>query len=585
MKKQDKLRNHYKDKKPEETVKFIKGILKSIGVDTEEKWTNDSIIDVYSLRVNIEGTNGIGANGKGISKEYALASAYSELMERLQNFALRGLVDLKEVYKFRFFHDEKDILVEELLDSSNSFVDNIVSTVGAEQEKKEDKARLLRTLLSQYLVDDRYFTCVPAYSVHNQQEVYIPLEILSSFYGSNGMCAGNNESEALVQGISEIFERFSVREIITKKIIPPNIAEEVITNVPKVKEYYEKLKKEKEYEVIFKDCSLGCGLPVVALVIIHKNSGKYGINFGAHPDIRIAIERTFTEASQSGDILKYSQNSEVGFDYSRINTRNNLQNFFFISKGQFPIEFFSSSSVSNCNDFKDVSHMENDDILIHCINLVKKMGYDILIRNNTFLKFPTYQVVVPGMSEISNMSEKTFRMETTFNHVTKLLDSPSKISGEDIDYIIAIISYYSKCYCYIKLEAFKPANRGRVYPFSKYRLDIPYFIMNLCIMQEEYRKSLSIINTLLEYETLESDDKDFLIALKFYLNLKIERKGNEEIKRILHSFFDNIVVEKIESFYLRGIKLKELGYFDDSRKEDTNYKNLMIQIKAKVDKY
>lgn len=70
--------NHYKEKKPAETVQFLKKRLDELGLEVEEKWLDESHIGTYSLRVNFKGTT-IGTNGKGCTKEYALASAYAEL--------------------------------------------------------------------------------------------------------------------------------------------------------------------------------------------------------------------------------------------------------------------------------------------------------------------------------------------------------------------------------------------------------------------------------------------------------------------------------------------------------------------------
>ena len=73
----------FKDDSPLDTVKKIKGILKSYGIETEEKWMDSGVPYCYSLRVSVYGTV-FGTNGKGVTKELALASGYGELMERLQ---------------------------------------------------------------------------------------------------------------------------------------------------------------------------------------------------------------------------------------------------------------------------------------------------------------------------------------------------------------------------------------------------------------------------------------------------------------------------------------------------------------------
>lgn len=44
--------NHYKEKKPAETVQFLKKRLDELGLEVEEKWLDESHIGTYSLRVN-----------------------------------------------------------------------------------------------------------------------------------------------------------------------------------------------------------------------------------------------------------------------------------------------------------------------------------------------------------------------------------------------------------------------------------------------------------------------------------------------------------------------------------------------------
>ena len=79
-----------KDSVPTETIKRIRDCLVKIGIKVKivecisykDKW--------YSTRLEIDGIPGVGVNGKGITEEYALASAYGELMERLQSGFLLG---------------------------------------------------------------------------------------------------------------------------------------------------------------------------------------------------------------------------------------------------------------------------------------------------------------------------------------------------------------------------------------------------------------------------------------------------------------------------------------------------------------
>ncbi len=86
----------YKAEAPEATVERIRNILERHGIEVEEKRREDASGLFFSVRLRLSSGKlpamDIGTNGKGRSMAYALASAYGELMERLQS-----LVDRKSV--------------------------------------------------------------------------------------------------------------------------------------------------------------------------------------------------------------------------------------------------------------------------------------------------------------------------------------------------------------------------------------------------------------------------------------------------------------------------------------------------------
>ena len=96
-------RSKYKSENPSKTISQIQNILRSLNiavkVDVQSNFGYDFSCRLSICNGGLEFFN-LGSNGKGMSEEYALASAYAELLERLQNKAL-----LKEniVYATRSF--------------------------------------------------------------------------------------------------------------------------------------------------------------------------------------------------------------------------------------------------------------------------------------------------------------------------------------------------------------------------------------------------------------------------------------------------------------------------------------------------
>ena len=93
-----------------------------------------------------------------------------------------------------------------------------------------------------------------------------------------------------------------------------------------------------------KDCSLGGEYPVAGLLMIEKNTGKYGLKLGCHPDFGVAMEITLTEATQGGEITIYSNRSYMDFTNKSVYTPHNLMNSFATGKAQYPFQSVSQSA-------------------------------------------------------------------------------------------------------------------------------------------------------------------------------------------------------------------------------------------------
>lgn len=296
----------YKETTPDKTVKRIKEILKQHGVEVEENWTKKSSVGTYSLRVCVKGTN-IGQNGKGMTKEFAMASAYAEFLERYQNGVLVFRAEKpSEEFPFVYSADEKKLGVSELAEQNDSFIEQIFKD---NAEEYSDKEKLLEEILGK----ESSTICLPHYSVRDNKVVYIPHVLSCHLIGTNGMCAGNGPEEAIIEGISEILERYVSMQLIYQRVALPEIPDSYLEKFPKVKNLMEKLRKKEGYVCRLLDCSFGGKYPVAGLLILQKNTGRFGFKLGAHPDYGIAMERCFTEASQGMDIYDYATRLFIRF--------------------------------------------------------------------------------------------------------------------------------------------------------------------------------------------------------------------------------------------------------------------------------
>ncbi|MCR4774715.1 MAG: YcaO-like family protein [Prevotella sp.] len=399
----------YKTCSPENTILRIRQILNDLGILLYERHKLHS--KFYSCRVSL-GNKGliplnIGTNGKGRSFEYSLASGYAEFMERLQNNLLlnaQKMLTEKTYNAFSLISEYKNNHIVYSCDETHMALDDIDSSFLSDLCRMttfEDKDDLLT--FAKEIKHDFVPVVVPFYDVQKKKSVLLPVELLLLLTGSNGMASGNSPKEAMLQAFCEIFERYVISEIYWKEITPPTIDLSLFDNTTiggTLKEYQRKTGNK----VIIKDCSLGLGIPALGIIIINEKECLYNFKLGVDPVPSVALERCFTEVHQGRDVFQ-------GLPFEFINTRNisaedkekaedNLMNIFINGTGFWPISIFKENPSYNFKGFNPALGQTNAYDIQYCINLIKGLGYNVYIRDNSMLGFPTYYIVVPGMSQI-----------------------------------------------------------------------------------------------------------------------------------------------------------------------------------------
>lgn len=400
----------YKATTPIHTVSKIRKILSNIGILLLER---HMIHDKFSSCRVVIGNDGlgklnIGTNGKGRTFEYSLASGYAEFMERLENHLLlnskKMLTDKtfnifevakKEEKKSGFLYDQREKNVP-FSDISKTFMEEIIRMCGFNSVNELNANIAQNASKTKPLV-------IPFYDVKNKTVIEIPIEFSLLLTGSNGMASGNTPKEAILQALCEIFERYVISEIYWNEYTPPTIPLSFFaeTEIGKILSLYQ---KETGNKVIVKDCSLNKGIPAIGLIIINENEQLYNFKIGVDFVPAVALERCFTEIHQG-------RNSFEGLPFEFVKTKGvdaaekkfverNLIKIFINDSGFWPISVLHGEESYRFKEFNHLLGESNAYDLKYSLDLIEKMGYHVYIRNNSFLGFPAYYVVVPGMSQI-----------------------------------------------------------------------------------------------------------------------------------------------------------------------------------------
>lgn len=420
-----KLREvEFKDELPLKTVARIKKILSEYNIETKEEWGESGVPHCKSLRLSVVGTD-FGVNGKGLTESFTLASAYGELIERLQLGLFGPRNAQKSGQKNETILETKSKTVDELMEMNGDWYEAIAQKVCRYSKVKLDG----RQMLNQFASPEGEVRVLEFYNLTKKQAVYFPLILLSAGYGSNGCAAGNTMPEAIVQALGEIMERYYKMRILEEQIATPEIPEEVLQKFQYAYSIITYL-REKGCRVIVKDCSLGGKFPVVCVCFVDA-VGRYHVHFGANPVLQIAIERALTETFQGRTEENFCQHED--FEYRGKNGFS-VETIF----GEFRIgtmnkepEFFGKTTQSY-NSQMGFEGKNNAELLPEVISYLSTLGWDVLVYDGATLGFPSCQVVIPGCSEqmVHNLTkeENTLRFQS---FAIKALRNPSGAGLQD----------------------------------------------------------------------------------------------------------------------------------------------------------
>jgi ribosomal protein S12 methylthiotransferase accessory factor len=382
-----------KDAKPKHTIRAIRSILKRAGFVVGESSWKHPVPHVWSVHVRERACPRLCANGKGASRELALASALAEFMERLNtgyffsDYTLCGSAGRRGFY---FFPQEKWFPVK-----GRRLPEGILDThlrVFYDPENKLTAEHLVERISGR-----RDICAVPFIRVRDGEKIYFPVSILDNLYATNGMAAGNTPREACVQALSEVLERSVKSKIIAGGLALPVIPRRYYARFPSVTTAIEAL-RQKGFRVLVKDASLGGRYPVVNITLIERDSTRCFLAFGSHPSFEIALTRTLTELLQGRDLNNFIGLQKPVAGRALAADSANLEAHFVDSSGVVSWRFFKRKADF---PFRHVDFQgSRTEELAYLISIIHRARKDIYIADFAESGFYTCRIVVPGMSEV-----------------------------------------------------------------------------------------------------------------------------------------------------------------------------------------
>ncbi len=389
-----------KDLPLEQTIANMSSVLANLGIKIEIASWRNIVPNVRSLHIRDAHSPMCFTNGKGATKESALASALGEYIERISNnHFYAGAYWGEEIANAPFVHypneqwfkpGRKDALPKEILDDYTRGIYDLDGELRASHLIDTNSGNTERGICS-----------LPFVRESDGKTVYFPSNLIENLYASNGMSAGNTLAEAQVQCLSEIFERAVKREILEGEIALPDVPQEVLAKYPGIVEGIKGL-EEQGFPVLVKDASLGGQYPVMCVTLMNPRTGGVFASFGAHPSLEVALERSLTELMQGRSFEGLNDLPRPTFASEAVTEPYNFVEHFIDSSGVVSWRFFSAKADYEFVEWDFSGHGENSnaDEAATLLGILKDMGKEVYTAVYDQLGATACRILVPGYSEV-----------------------------------------------------------------------------------------------------------------------------------------------------------------------------------------
>lgn len=389
-----------KDLPLEQTIANMSGVLAGLGIKIEIASWRNLVPNVWSLHIRDAHSPMCFTNGKGATKESALASALGEYIERLNcNHFYNDQFWGEDIANAEFVHypDErwfkpgrKDALPAGILDAHCLAIYNADGELRGSHLYDTNSGNVQRGICA-----------LPYVRQSDGEVVYFPTNLIDNLFLSNGMSAGNTLAEAQVQCLSEIFERAVKREILEGEIALPDVPQAVLAKYPGIVAGIEELERQG-FPVLVKDASLGGRYPVMCVTLMNPRTGGVFASFGAHPSLEVALERSLTELLQGRSFEGLNDLPRPTFESNAVTEPNNFVEHFIDSSGVVSWRFFSARADYEFVEWDFSGHGEESNVqeAATLFGILEEMGKEVYMAVYDQLGATACRILVPGYSEV-----------------------------------------------------------------------------------------------------------------------------------------------------------------------------------------
>ena len=308
------------------------------------------------------------------------------------------------------------------------------------------------------------------------------------------------------------------------------------------------------YLVKIKDCTLGGRFPALGVLIIDPKRNKSHLRFGASPSKEIALERCLTEFFQGfNDNTWHDRFEKMRWGTRKTTEENKWKEFRQTAKdgkGKLPDSLFLPAKKINWLKafIPESDYISNKVALRFLLELLRDSKLNILIRDFSYLGFPSYHIYIPGITNTTNGIWSNIKMMSNSALQKRNLLNIETLSKEDLKGVSSFLdrqleekredaSFYLTGFLKEMRIKLKPNN-----PLES--IDIRLLNSIIKYQNNDYTEALHALNIYLDSPLVqESDYFEYYQCCAAFFRLK--SNGNIEIKRTLQNIYSKKIVKEV----------------------------------------
>ena len=179
-----------------------------------------------------------------------------------------------------------------------------------------------------------------------------------------------------------------------------------------------------------------------------------------------------------------------------------------------------------------------------------KAGYEILIRDVSYLGFPSYQILIPGFSELQQETDLKAKVYNTRAYLAQYLAYPERMRKREAKLLLGVLDYWADSPMENQMCQIYSIYPDCEFPAEDMRMGWQYLAAMCHVWMGDDKAAVRRMADIVRYAKIyQNKDLYFYLAVYHYLTMRDTGKLHQEAMLYLKRFFDEKVIERVDTIF------------------------------------